>query len=343
MNIYEKHILNTWTEYTLENDHGMSVSVLNYGGIITRIMTLDRVGKKKNIVLGYKNKADYEENPNFFGALIGPVAGRIAGASFEIDGNSFSLEKNEDNHHLHGGPNGLHQIVWDVVPFQTADTTGLKLTHTLADGEDDYPGNVEIAVTYTLNNANEFAIDYWARTDQATPLALTNHTYFNLSGDLKHTVHDHHVTFDSAQFVELDSELIPTGNKLGVSGTTFDFRNGRMLGDGFETASEQHIIADNGYDHYFTFEKEGKVVVNDKASGRVLTIQTDQPGMVVYTANGLDDGLELAEGSSRKHLGVCFETQGSPASLHHEGFPSVILQAGETYNKRTVFSFHTAD
>lgn len=324
MDIIKKDILGKWQEYTLTNNKGMSASFLDYGGIITKIRVPDRNGKTENVVLCYKNYADYEANPNFFGALIGPVAGRIQDASFELDGQLYSLEKNEGIHHLHGGTSGFHQIIWDIEPFESEDHIGVKLTHTSADGVGGYPGNVDVVITYTLNNDNELTMDYWASTDQTTPLTLTNHSYFNLSGDLKNTVHEHRVTANSDHFVELDQELIPTGKKLDVTASNFDFRKGRKLGDGFADNSVQHKVANNGYDHYFLFNDKGNVAITEADSGRTLSIKTDQPGMVMYTSNNLDEGLELNEGRSRKYLGVCFETQASPASLHHEGFPSVI-------------------
>lgn len=339
MNIDKQTVQGKWHEYTLINDQGMSISVLDFGGIITKIRVPDHQGKTENVVLGYKNYADYEQNPNCFGALIGPVAGRIQNASFEMDGNSYQLDANEGDHHIHGGLAGFHQVIWNVETFQTKNKVGLKLTHTSADGVGGYPGNLHVTVTYTLNNENALVIDYDAKTDQKTPIALTNHTYFNLSGDLKHTVHNHEITMNSRYFTELDQELIPTGRKLDVANTTFDFRRGQKLAEGFERPSKQNQIAGEGYDHYFMFEQTGEVVVKDKESGRILTVKTNQPGMVMYTANGLGDGLELAEGLSKKHLGICFETQGSPASLHHEGIPDIILEAGETYQKQTVFAF----
>lgn len=341
MNIDKQSILDQWNEYTLTNDNGMTVRALDFGGIITKIVVPDRTGKLENVVLGYKDYAEYAHNPNYFGALVGHVAGRIQNAAFELDGRTYSLETNDGANHLHGGSNGFHQVIWKVEPFQTVDAVGLKLTHQSADGDSGYPGNVAIAVTYTLTNSNEFSIDYWANTDKTTPLTMTNHSYFNLSGDLKTTVHDHEVTMDSDSFVELDENLIPTGEKLHVSGTTFDFRSPRKLGEGLEQDAVQHKVASNGYDHYFLFnnKKTENVIAKDGASGRTLTITTNQPGVVMYTGNGLDESIELGESQSGKYLGVCFETQASPASLHHEGFPSVVLETETTYNKRTVFSF----
>lgn len=341
MKISTKDILNKWKLYTLTNNHNMKVSFLDFGGVITEIIVPDKNNTMKNVVLGLKNYADYENNPGYLGAITGRVAGRIQEASFTVEDKTYTLEANEGIHHLHGGTKGLFQVIWKTKPFQTDDAVGVELTHTSIDGDGGYPGNLELSVTYTLNNDNEFTISYSGTTDKTTALTLTNHSYFNLSGNLADTVHDHYVTMDSSQFVELNQDLIPTGKILDVADTSFDFRHGRKIADGINSVSEQNKFATNGYDHYFIFDqkKRDNIVVKDEVSGRVLTIQTDQPGIVMYTGNQLDEDLNLAEGKSRKYLGVCLETQASPASLHHEGFPTVILKPNETYQKQTVFSF----
>ncbi|WP_010649173.1 aldose epimerase family protein [Oceanobacillus massiliensis] len=342
MRIDIKDILGKWKEYTLFNDMGMTVSVLDYGGIITEIMVPDRNGKFGNVVLGFKNYTEYEQNhSNYFGAIIGRVAGRIEDASFEINNQPYHLEANEGHHQLHGGSKGFHQVKWSVTPFQNKKAVGIRLDHKSIDGEGGYPGNIDITVTYTLTNDNKLTLEYSATSDKTTALALTNHSYFNLNGDLKNTVENHHVTIDSGHFVELNQELIPTGRLISVDETSFDFRGGRLLKEGFEDVSVQNKIAGKGYDHYFVFDHhlENNAVVQESSSGRIMTMKTDQPGMVMYTSNTLMDGLELKEGPSRRYLGVCLETQSSPASLHHEGFPSVILPAGECYQKQTVFTF----
>ena len=328
MKIETRGIVHGWTLYTLTNNNSMSVKLLDFGGIITEINVPNRDKTVENVVLGYNNYADYEENPNYFGAIVGRVAGRIKGASFELNGKTHSLEKNEGNHHLHGGSKGFHQVIWTALPFQTTETVGVTLTNISLDGEGGYPGTVEVDVTYTLTNNNELILDYFATTDKTTALTLTNHSYFNLSGNLAETIHNHHVTMSSDELIELDNELIPTGNKVNVSHTSFDFRKGRRLGN-------------YPYDHYFIFNQKKKlnVSIKDETSGRLMAIRTNQPGVVMYSANGLGDDLELAEGQSKPFLGVCFETQASPASLHHEGFPTVVLKADETYEKQTVFSF----
>lgn len=344
MKIVTQDIVNNWKLYKLVNLNGMSVSILNFGGIITEINVPNRNKEIENVVLGYENYANYEENPNFFGALIGRVAGRVQDASFTIDGTTSHLENNYGSHHLHGGSEGFHQVVWAVSPFQTAETVGVTLTHTSPDGAGGYPGNVEVVVTYTLSNNNELTIDYTATTDKATPLTLTNHSYFNLSGNLAEIVQDHEITMAASEFVELDEELIPTGDKIDVTNTPFDFRTGRKLADGLQSNSAQNQIASHGYDHYFLFDQNEKnqIIVKEHASGRIMTVTTNQPGVVMYTANTLNKELDLKEGKSKPYLGVCFETQGSPASLAHKDFPSIILNPDEAYKKQTVFSFGIA-
>lgn len=342
MRIDTKDILGKWKEYTLFNDPGMTVSVLDFGGIITKIMVPDRNGNFENVVLGFKNYIDYEQNnSNYFGAIIGRVAGRIENASFKLNDQTYHVEANEGHHQLHGGSEGFHQVIWSATPFQTNGAVGLKLTHRGFDGEGGYPGNIDITVTYTLTNDNQLILEYSATSDQTTALTLTNHSYFNLSGNLKNTIKNHHVTIDSERFVELNQDLIPTGRLINADGTSFDFRGGRLLKDGFEDDSIQNKVAGKGYDHYFVFDHqlENNAVVQDNSSGRIMTMKTNQPGIVMYTFNTLINGLELKEGPTRRYLGICLETQSSPASLHHEGFPSVILQAGENYKKQTMFTF----
>ncbi|WP_080872660.1 aldose epimerase family protein [Oceanobacillus timonensis] len=343
MKLNSEEVLGKWTEYTLENGHGMKISILNYGGRITKIMVPDREGKLENVVLAYDCYENYVTDTNYFGALIGRVAGRISGASFELNGKTYSLGANEGENHLHGGTQGFHQKIWNVYPFHTENTIGLKLSIKVPDGEGDYPGNLVVVVTYTLNNDNQLIIDYYASSDQSTPVTLTNHTYFNLSGNLKNTVHSHQVTMNCNSFIELDEELIPTGKVMDVEGSLFDFRHGRSLKEGLSNKSLQNEIVGHGYDHYFIFDDntEDSIHVKDTDTGRVLTIETNQPGVVMYTGNSLGNDLTLKEGSSRKYLGVCFETQASPISLLHKEFPDIILKAGETYNRQTVFSFGT--
>ncbi|SHM67144.1 aldose epimerase family protein [Gracilibacillus kekensis] len=334
-----------WKEFTLVNDNGMAVSILDFGGIITKILAPDRDGKLENVVVGFENYQDYLVNPGYFGALIGRVAGRIENAQFEIDGKPYTLPKNEGEHHLHGGNPGFHNTIWTVVPFENNEEVGLTLTLESKDLENGYPGNLRMTVTYTLNNDNAFTITYEGVSDQKTVLTSTNHSYFNLSGNLKSDIQDHQITLDSSKFVELDEELIPTGTILDVDNTTYDFRNGRPMKDGVTSEFKQNLVANHGYDHYFIFDhnKKESAIVREETSGRQLTVVTDQPGVVMYTSNNLSEGLKLRERDSAQYLGLCLETQGSPASIHHEGFPSIWLDKDEKYFAKTTFIFDTIE
>ncbi|WP_130859352.1 aldose epimerase family protein [Gracilibacillus phocaeensis] len=330
-----------WKEFTLVNDNDMSVSILDFGGIITQILTPDQDGNIENIVLGFEHYEDYLDNPGNFGALIGRVAGRIEKAQFEIDGKTYQLPANEGENHLHGGEPGFHKTTWKVTPFQNNEEVGLTLTHSSPDGENGYPGNLEMTVVYTLDNDNALTITYEGFVDHKSVLTSTNHTYFNLSGDLKTDIQDHEITLDSSQFVELDEALIPTGQILDTANTMFDFRQGRPMKDGVSSDFKQNLVANHGYDHYFIFDhsQEASAIVRDPKSGRQLKVITDQPGVVMYTSNNLDKGMALRERESDQYLGLCLETQASPASIHHEGFPSVWIDKGERYFGKTQFIF----
>jgi len=340
VNVTSEQLHTGWEQFKILNDNHMQISILNYGGIITEILVPDKSEQPENIVLGYKNIEDYKTDPHFFGAIIGRVAGRIQDAAFTLGEKTYKLDANDDKNCLHSGSNGFHGVIWEAEPFQTTEEAGVKLIHTTPDAEGGFPGTVGVTVTYTLNNRNQLIIDYEAISDKTTPLTLTNHSYFNLSGNMKNTIEQHQVKMNSSRFAELDKNLIPTGNLLDVSGTPFDFKQNKKLGDGISADTEQNILAGRGYDHYFVFDREkGNITVKEESSGRMMEIETNQPGTIMYTANNLANGLDLKEGPSRKHLGVCFETQGSPASLHHEGFPPIILEANRLYSKQTTFSF----
>src|SRR5699024_1014885 len=228
----------------------------------------------ENVELVYNDYQDNETDTNFFGAIIGPVAGRVENANFSLNSNKYLLEKNDGENHLHGGTNGFHRVIWDAEPFQTDDAVGVKLNHKSKDGEDGYHGNIYWTVHYTLNNANQLILDYSATTDKLTYLTLTNHSYFNLSGNLKDTIHNHYVTIDSHQIAELNEGLIPTGKIINTTNSPFDFGNGRTLNDGIISDARQNKIAGNGCDHYFIFDhnKKKQVTAEDASSGRVLTI-----------------------------------------------------------------------
>ncbi|MCM3588233.1 galactose mutarotase [Mesobacillus maritimus] len=345
MRVYQERfgVLNgqTVTAYTLVNDHGMEVTSLDYGCIISRIIVPDQKGTKENVILGFDTVDDYVNHSPYFGAVIGRVAGRISGAEFELDNQVYQLDQNDGKNHLHGGKIGFDKIIWKTEVVEKADSVALVFTYLSKDGEEGYPGNVNMKVTYTLTNDNEFQLAYEGVSDQRTLLNVTNHTYFNLSGDLKREILDHVLTVNSNQFAELDSELIPTGELLAVEGTPFDFTAGRKIKDGVESQHPQNVLAGKGYDHPFVLgeNQHEQIVLKDETSGRTLIVETDQPAVVLYTGNQLEGDFEIRGVKARKYLGLCLETQGMPDAIHQPNFPSVILNKGETYQAKTKWRF----
>ncbi|GGF30076.1 aldose 1-epimerase [Halobacillus andaensis] len=343
MEVKEELLPNGWKAFTVENDSGMSIRALNYGGIITEINVPDRRGTIENVVLSYKKYEDYVEDPNYFGALIGRVAGRVDGASFLLNDEMYVLDTNDGDNSLHGGDQGFNKKIWNAAPFQTTSAAGVEFTLEIPDLEGGYPGSLSVKITYQLTNHNQFSIDYQAISDQDTAVTLTNHSYLNLSGNAKRTARDHKMKINSNQFVELDENLIPTGKIKSSEGTPFDLSKESTLQTGLDSSHPQIQLANDGFDHYFIFNEteEEQVSLKDEESGRALRVYTNQPGMVLYTGNNLNSEHLLESGPAQKHSGLCLETQASPASLHHKGFPSILLKANEPYEKKTTFTFET--
>ncbi|WP_273122358.1 aldose epimerase family protein [Bacillus weihaiensis] len=328
-------------QYRLKNDRGLEVAILNYGCIVTEIMMPDKHGQHENIVLGLSSLEEYQVNGPYFGAVVGRVAGRIKGASFQLDDKTYILDQNDANNHLHGGNEGFSHKVWEAKTVEEKDCVAVVFSYVSKDGEAGYPGNLQLKVTYSLTNENELKIDYNGQSDKKTILNPTNHTYFNLSGNSKRDVLSHTLQMESDQFLELDHESLPTGKKLLVTGTPFDFRNGRKLQDGVASTHEQNQLVGNGYDHPFLLQDDCNFTISlyDEESGREVKIKTDQPSVVLYTANHLSDEYSFYGHPSRKYLGVCLETQGLPDAIHHPEFPSIILNKGERYHTSTVYAF----
>ncbi|MDR7001223.1 aldose epimerase family protein [Neobacillus niacini] len=328
-------------EYTMVTDSGMSVSCLNFGCVITKIMVPDRNGKMENVVLGFDNFNDYVEWSPYFGAACGRVVGRIKDARFELDGKEFILEKNEGANHLHGGQKGFNSCLWQAKKLEKEQAAGVKFFYHSPDGEEGYPGNLETAVTYLLTKDNELQITFEARTDQKTLVNLTNHSYFNLSGHLKRDIAEHILQLESDRFLELGPDLIPTGKWIEAEGTPFDFSQGRKLRDGMNSTYEQNVLVGNGYDHPLIFSKNGEnsILLKDEGSGRTLEVTTDQPCVVLYTGNSLEGPYSISGVPARNYLGVCLETQGFPDAIHHPEFPSIILNPEEVYFGKTTYRF----
>ena len=315
--------------YTLKNRSGLEVSITNYGGTITSIMAPDRNGAFGDVVLGYETLDEYIRNPRYFGALIGRFANRIANGKFWLNGVEYQLAQNNNQNHLHGGVKGFDKRVWKSV---TTDT-GLQLEYFSPDGEENYPGNLSVAVEYSLNDENALRIDYHASTDQDTIVNLTNHSYFNLAG--QGTILDHELMLRAGSFTPVADDLIPTGEIRAVDGTTMDFRTARVIGNG-------------GYDHNFVLDdwKHGSIRsvarVREPNSGRVMEVFTTQPGIQFYSGNFLDGSLVGKAGVRyEKYAALCLETQHYPDSLNHPNFPSTVLRAGESYDESTIYKFTT--
>lgn len=327
--------------FKLINDQGVEVHFLDYGCVITKIITPDQEGKYENIVLGFDHLDQYVSDSPFFGCVVGRVAGRISGAEFELNGRTYHLAKNENGNHIHGGLRGFDKVIWEAEVIEKEDLIEVQFSYKSPDGEEGYPGNLDMRVTYTLNNENEFFIRYDGISDETTLLNMTNHSYFNLSGDIKRDVLNHSLTLKSDQFLELNEELLPTGKFIDVEETAFDFREGRKIKTGVEESHPQNQLAGGGYDHPFLLRENNnkEIKLEDRESGRVMIVETDEIGVVVYTSNQLEPGIDIYGVPSRKHLGICLETQGLPDAIHHSNFPSWVLEKNNPFSSVTKYKF----
>jgi aldose 1-epimerase len=335
----------TVEKYTMQNSNGMSIDVITYGGIITSWTAPDKNGQYKNVVLGYDNLAQYIESTPYFGAIIGRYGNRIAKGKFSIDGTEYSLETNDGPNHLHGGLKGFDKVVWTANEEKSDNNASLKLTYVSKDGEGGYPGTLTSTVIYTLTNDNTLEVSYEATTDKKTIVNLTQHSYFNLSGDFSKNILDHELTIDADTYLPVDATLIPTGELQPVENTPFDFRQAKSIGQDIEQEDDQLTIG-KGYDHCWVLNNQGgfrKVsTAYHPGTGRYLEIYTDEPGIQFYCGNFLDGTLPVPGGGTYGHRsGFCLETQHYPDSPNHEQFPSVILAPGEKYTTKTTFRFST--
>lgn len=333
--------------YTLTNSEGMEVRAITFGGIITSIRVPDRTGKLDDVALGFSSLEGYLKNPPYLGAIIGRYGNRIGKGQFTLDGKTYSLAINNRPNHLHGGNKGFNKVVWKSESFKNADNVGIVFTHTSPDGDEGYPGTLSLSVTYTLNNKNEIAFDYQATTDKATPVNLTQHSYFNLAGEGSGDILAHVMTIHASKITPVDQTLIPTGELASVEGTPFDFRKPTAIGARI-AANDTQMRYGNGYDHNFVLDRSGNGLVlaahvEDPTTGRVLEISTTEPGMQFYTGNFLDGTLTGKSGRAYKQrMGFALETQHYPDSPNKPDFPSTILKPGETYQSKTVFAFKVA-
>jgi aldose 1-epimerase len=332
--------------YTLENESGMTVRVTNYGAIITSIIVPDRNGKRADVALGYDRVEDYINavDKPYFGAVVGRYGNRIAKGEFTLDGETYSLLQNNGENHLHGGAIGFDKVVWAVDEY--VEGKSLTLSYLAKDKEEGYPGNLELIIVYTLADDNSLVVDYHATTDKATPINVTQHTYFNLKGEGQGTILDHKLMLNAKTFTPVDESLIPTGEMPAVAGTPFDFTTAKAIGRDIDQQNEQ-LVFGLGYDHNWILNKDGKegelslaAQVHEPSSGRVMEIYTTEPGIQFYCGNFLDGRLKGKSGKPYVHRGgFCLETQHFPDSPNQPNFPSTILKPGETYESKTVFKF----
>ena len=334
--------------YTLTNRSGMTVKITNYGAIITSILVADRDGKLGDVALGYNRVEDYMNavDKPYFGAIVGRYGNRIANGSFSIAGETYSLAVNNGDNHLHGGVIGFDKVVWDAKSVKGNGWTGVEMSYLAKDKEEGYPGNLKIKVTYKLTNENEIIVDYRATTDKATPVNLTQHTYFNLQGEGSGTILDHVLMLNAKKYTPVDEGLIPTGELASVAETPFDFTTAKPIGRDIGK-DHQQLTYGLGYDHNWVLDKGGKANsmtlaarVYEPRSGRVLEIRTTEPGIQFYCGNFLDGRLKGKSGKSYVHRGgFCLETQHYPDSPNQPTFPSTILKPGSEYKTTTVFKF----
>jgi len=332
--------------YTLTNKNGVQVAITNYGGRVVSIRVPDRQGQMADIVLGFDNLDGYLGNDPYFGAIVGRYANRIAKGRFTLDGVEYKLALNDGPNSLHGGTKGFDKVVWKAMEL-AKENSALELTYLSKDGEEGYPGNLSVKVTYTLSDENELWIDYRATTDKDTVLNLSNHSYFNLAGEGNGDILQHLMMINADRFTPVDATLIPTGELRSVAATPFDFRHPTAIGARINDDNEQLKLG-HGYDHNFVLDRKGSGLVLaarvvEPTSGRVLEVKTTQPGIQFYTGNFLDGTIHGKGGKVYGHRSAfCLETQHFPDSPNHPGFPSTELKPGQTFHQITVFKFSTA-
>jgi aldose 1-epimerase len=325
--------------FTLTNRNGIIVRITNWGGIITHIVVPDRKGNPGDIALGYDSLSGYLAVTPYFGAIVGRYANRIAKGEFTLDGKKYHLARNNGNNSLHGGIKGFDKVVWEASEFSDSSRAGLILTYLSKDGEEGYPGNLRVEVTYSLNDSDELRTEIRAETDKATPVNLCNHTYFNLSGG-DTSILGHVLTLASDRYTEVNDELIPTGELPLVAGTAMDFGHPYLIG-----ARIDHVPG--GYDHNYVLRKQpGELglaaTLYDPGSGRQVDIYTTQPGIQFYSGNFLDGTITGKKGIVyKKHWGLCLETQHYPDSPNHPEFPNTILRPGQKFEEITLYRFST--
>ncbi len=324
--------------YTIRNSDNITVELITYGGTITHLWVPDAKGKLADVVTGYDSLAEYAAGRNYFGALVGRCTNRISQSNFTLDGKKHQLANNAGSDHLHGGVVGFNKKVWQAKDFIFADSAGVVLTLTSPDGDEGYPGNLQVQVTYTLTNRNELKIDYAATTDSPTVINLTHHSYFNMDGHNSGSMLAHKLQINGDAYLPIDQALVPTGEIKPVEGTPMDFRHPHVIG-------ERIAKVPGGYDHTWVLKNKHDSALQLAArlwgpqSGRLLEVYTDQPGIQFYAGNTLDNDQGKQGTVYAQHDALCLETQHFPDSPNHPDFPSVVLKPGEKFVSQTVYRF----
>ena len=322
--------------YTLKNSAGTIVKLINYGATVVSVETADREGKSGNIVLGHSSVQNWLENPCYFGCTVGRYGNRIGNAVFGLGDNIYKLDKNDGENHLHGGTQGFGRVLWDAEAVSNTTSSSVEFSRISPDGEDKYPGTLKTTVTYTLTEDNELRIDYEATTDKATVVNLTNHCYWNLTGNAaENDVLGHLVTLNCNLYLPVNENLLPTGDTLAVAGTPMNFYSPFTIG-------KRIAEVEGGYDHCYIINRDAEGLakaarVVDQTTGRVMEIFTTEPGIQFYSGNFLNG--EESNGGFKKHHGFCLETQHYPDSPNQPQFPSTTLEPGDVYKSTTVHKF----
>jgi aldose 1-epimerase len=329
--------------FSLSNERGMTARVMTYGGTLVSLHTPDRVGQFADVLLGFDTLAGYLGPHPFFGSLVGRYGNRIADGRFSLGGVTYTLARNNGPNHLHGGLKGFDKVLWQVGNVSDGAEPAVELTYRSPDGEEGYPGTLDVAVTYTLTGADELRLDYQATTDRATVLNLTNHAYFNLAG--RGTILDHELELAATRFLPTTATQIPTGELRAVAGTPMDFTVPTAIGARIHADDEQLRFANGGYDHTWLIDGPAGTYriaarVYESATGRLMEVFTTQPGVQFYTGNFLEGEL-MGKGGQvyDRHTGFCLETQHLPNSPNQPNFPSTVLRPGETYRQSTGYRF----
>lgn len=328
-------------EFTISNNMGVEMRVINYGCTITSLKVPDALGNFDNIVLGFDSLEEYVQSPHYIGCIIGRYANRIAKGKFRINGNEYEVSRNQNGHHLHGGLKGFDKMIWTANPVENEKGAGVDFFLLSQNGEEGYPGNLYAGVRYFLSNDNALVLTYTAVTDQKTIINLTQHSYFNLSGGQENIL-SHQLEINAEHFLPVGSDLIPTGEIRHVEKSPFDFRRLKEIGTNMMSDDPQLIFA-TGYDHNWILTKQGEelsyaATLFEPSSGRKMEIHTSEPGVQLYTGNFLD-GSRIDKKRLGQHNGLCLETQHFPDTPHHPHFPSVELSPGEKYESTTVLLF----